>query len=202
MVILLVGATQAGLLHVNLSGMVADQISDAETFRTSMATGPGQRDSSIVFKYDLHTPKGFASMLGVGSTYLMLAPFIWQVRNFRQALALPDVFAWYVVLFGFVLPGIWVMARKRPSVALSISFYFVPLVLAYSISFANVGLAFRQRAQFLPFLFIYAAAGYDWRREKKALKQREAALEQLEEVLAASPAPAAAGGAEMAVPGN
>jgi hypothetical protein len=44
--------------------------------------------------------------------------------------------------------------------------------------FANVGLAYRQRAQLLPFLLIVAAVGYERRRLKKKAEQRMVARPQ------------------------
>jgi hypothetical protein len=54
-----------------------------------------------------------------------------------------------------------------PGPYIAIHSYLAPLVLVYSFSFGNIGLAYRQRAQLMPFFLFFAAAGYDARRKKK-----------------------------------
>ena len=40
---------------------------------------------------------GLLSVLPVGIMNLLFGPFPWTVSNLRQALALPDVLAWYAL---------------------------------------------------------------------------------------------------------
>ena len=102
-------------------------------------------------------------------------PLSWQVDSLRQAATLPDVMAWWFLFFGYILPGIR-YAWRRQSLSLSLLAYTLPLVLFYSLIFGNVGLAYRQRAQLMPFLLIFAAAGHYSRR---AHRKTHAALAEM-----------------------
>ena len=105
-------------------------------------------------------------LLLVGASYLLLSPFPWQVDSLRQAATLPDVMAWWFLFFGYILPGIR-YAWPRQSLSVALIAYTLPLILFYSLIFGNVGLAYRQRAQLMPFLLIFAAAGHYSRRAQR-----------------------------------
>jgi hypothetical protein len=154
-----------GIVHLDVSSMVADQLNYVDNFRAGILSGPNSA-SSVQLDYDLHTWNGFLMMLVVGFLYLMFSPFVWQVSNARQAAALPDVFFWYGLLVFMVIPGaVWMWRSRRyehgKAAVLSILFSLLPLMFVYSLSFSNVGLSFRLRVQFIPLLLVFAAAGYD-----------------------------------------
>jgi len=193
-------AAHVGILKINLSSLAEEQISNMMSYQSSMATGPGQRSSSVVFNYDIRTPGGFVKMLGAGSVYLLFSPFIWQITKFRQASALPDVFLWYYLAATLVIPGGAYMWRKQRGAFLSLVFYFVPLVILYSLTFANVGLAFRQRGQFMPFVLVLAAAGYESRFERERQKRNRKRAGNLARALANFSVPGALRGDEPGPP--
>lgn len=164
------------IIHLDLAHIAASQVSEMDSFRNGTSgkliragTGSGGAASGVQLDYDISTPGGAIMMFSVGSIYLMLSPFPWQVTNGRQLAALPDVFLWWFLVFRFIVPGLFYAYRKRPAVVLSLAGFTMPLILFYSLIFGNVGLAYRQRAQLMPYLLILAAAGYE-RREKAAKK--------------------------------
>jgi 4-amino-4-deoxy-L-arabinose transferase-like glycosyltransferase len=145
-----------------------------QKFRTNVAVGNLGVGSGVETNYDLQTPTGLGLAVVVGAAHLMLAPFPWQLGggSLRMALALPELLVWWWLFFVGVVPGFWYCIRKRFSEVQPILFFIVGLGLLYSLMFGNVGLVFRQRAQLLPWLFIFAAVGMERRWMKRLEKQR------------------------------
>jgi hypothetical protein len=130
----------------------------AQHFRHAVTIGQG---SGVQVDYDLSTPTGLAFSLLVGSTYLLLAPFPWQLTggSMRMLLTGPEVVAWWAVLLIGVIPGIKYALTRRLIETLPLFLFLAGLGFIYSATFGNVGLAYRQRAQLLPWLLILAAVG-------------------------------------------
>jgi Dolichyl-phosphate-mannose-protein mannosyltransferase len=135
------------------------------TYRHGLTIGAG---SGVATNYDLHTGQGFAMATLTGGVYLLLAPFPWELGgSLRKMLTTPELFIWWwVVGFGLV-PGLWYTIRKRFSDVQPLLFFVVGLGLLYSVTFGNVGLAYRQRAQLLPWLVIIAMVGLERRKLRK-----------------------------------
>ena len=122
----------------------------------------------------MSTPEGAISAIPVGFTYLMLAPFPWQMTNLRQLITLPEVLAWWAMI-PLMISGIWYAVKYKLRSAFPILIFSLLLTLAYSIFQGNVGTAYRQRTQIQVFLFIFIGVGwtiYKERREDKKLARR------------------------------
>ncbi len=186
--------SMAGVIHVDVISIVTDQMQSLRTFgnATSGANGTNTGVSSgVVLPYDPSTPQGALMLLLVGMAYLLLSPFPWSLGG-KQILALPDVAIWWVLVFAYILPGIPYAWKKYPGLSIAILSYLAPLILVYSFSFGNIGLAYRQRAQLMPFFLFFAAAGYDARRKKKGEAKGQPSTEDILERLrqmARTPAP-------------
>lgn len=154
----------AGVVHLDLPSLVSSQIEDLSQFRTFVTRGHGSH-TAVKLDYDIRTPAGALAMLGVGSVYLLFSPFPWQFHSARELVALPDVLIWWWLVAAFIVPGIRYTWKRQPQLLISIAAFVLPLVLIYSMSFGNIGLAYRQRAQLMPFLLLLAAAGYEARAE-------------------------------------
>jgi hypothetical protein len=115
---------------------------------------------------DVSTSEGAISAIPVGFTYLMLAPFPWEMGSFRQMIALPEVLLWWATI-PLMLFGLWYTIRNRLRTAFPIVFFSLMLTLAYSIFQGNVGTAYRQRTQIQVFLFMFTAVGLTLRKEKR-----------------------------------
>jgi len=156
------------LVPFDLMSIALSRLDDMTDFREaisgagSRAGGAGVR-SGVQLDYDIRTPGGAAMMILVGSTYVLFSPFPWNLFSARQVLALPDVVLWYALVFIFILPGIRYAWQQHKHVLVSVAAFVLPLLLLYSMIFGNVGLAYRQRAQLMPFLLLLAAAGYERR---------------------------------------
>jgi 4-amino-4-deoxy-L-arabinose transferase-like glycosyltransferase len=112
-----------------------------EKFRQDIAVGAG---SGVTSSYDLNSPIGLGAATLVGGSYLMLAPFPWQLGggSIRMMLTTPELIVWWWVFFVGVLPGAWQAIR------------------------------YRQRAQLLPWLLIFAMVGLEQRMLKRAIQKR------------------------------
>jgi 4-amino-4-deoxy-L-arabinose transferase-like glycosyltransferase len=146
------------------------------TFRRNVSEGSTGARSGVKMDYDMKTPTGFATGTLIGSVYFLLAPFPWQLTggSTRMLLTAPEVFVWWWLFFIGIIPGLWWLLRNRFSDIQPLLFFTFGMLLLYSAMFGNVGLAYRQRAQLLPFLLIFAAVGIELRRQRKLarLEQR------------------------------
>jgi len=124
---------------------------------------------------DVSTASGALSTIPLGLTYLLLAPFPWQLASLRQAITLPEMLVWWSSIPLLVL-GAWFTIKHRLREIAPIIIFTSLLTLTYSIVQGNVGTAYRQRAQLLIFYFVFAAVGFvlvKERREARARKQME-----------------------------
>ena len=136
------------------------------SYRHGLTVGAG---SGVETNYDLRTNQGLAMATLTGGAYLLLAPFPWELGgSARKMLTTPELFVWWWLVVVALIPGLWYVIRKRFSDVQPLLFFVVGLGLLYSVTFGNVGLAYRQRAQLLPWLVIIAMAGL----ERRALKRR------------------------------
>jgi len=62
--------------------------------------------SGFAEEVDVSTPEGALSALPLGLSYLILAPFPWQLSSLRQAITLPEMIIWWASLPLLVL-GWW-----------------------------------------------------------------------------------------------
>jgi hypothetical protein len=154
------------------------ELKNVEKFKMNVTLGPGAR-SGVVQNYDLHSPTGFVMATAVGATYLLLAPMPWHLGggSLRMLLSGPEMVFWWWLFFAGAAPGFWFLLRKRFSDVLPLMLFTGGLGLLYSLTFGNIGLVFRQRAQLLPWLLVFAAVGLELRRlkrEQAAEARREA----------------------------
>jgi hypothetical protein len=101
----------------------------------------------------------------IGAAHLLLAPFPWQLGggSLRMVLTLPELVYWWWLVFNGLIPGVIYSVRHRLSDVRAMLLMLIGFGLLYSLTFGNVGLVFRQRAQLLPWMFILAAVGLEQR---------------------------------------
>lgn len=121
---------------------------------------------------DVSTPEGALGAIPQGLSYLLLAPFPWQLASLRQVITLPEMMVWWSSLPLLVL-GLWFAIKHRLREVAPILIFTTLLTLAYSILMGNVGTAYRQRAQLLIFYFIFVAIGFVLVKEKREEKARK-----------------------------
>ena len=136
-------------------------VSFYQNYRESLASRPIGSGSSIRIGHDLHDPLGFLGSLATGAAYLLFAPFPWNFTGgSRRLLATaPEQIIWWLLVFGGVFPGLRYAIRLRRGDLLPFFVFFGVLGACYSLMLGNIGLAYRQRAQFLPFLLVIAVVG-------------------------------------------
>ena len=139
------------------------------TYRHALTVGAG---SGVESDYDIRTNQGLAMATLTGGLYLLLAPFPWELGgSLRKMLTTPELFVWWWLVVMALIPGLWYIIRKRFSDTQPLLFFVVGLGLLYSVTFGNVGLAYRQRAQLLPWLIIIAMVGLERRVERRRINQ-------------------------------
>jgi 4-amino-4-deoxy-L-arabinose transferase-like glycosyltransferase len=136
----------------------------------SSRTGLSQAGSGFGGEEDVSTGVGALSAIPIGMTYLLLAPFPWELTNLRQAITLPDMLLWWSA-FPFLFYGIWYAVRYRLRSSAGILIFTLMLTIAYSIFQGNVGTAYRQRTQIQVFMFIFISVGCVLLVEKKENKK-------------------------------
>jgi hypothetical protein len=128
---------------------------------------------------DVSTTAGAFSAIPLGLSYLILAPFPWQMASVRQLITLPEMLLWWGSL-PFLVLGLWFAIKYKLREVAPILIFTTLLTLTYSILQGNVGTAYRQRAQLLIFYFVFVAVGFvlaQEKREERALR-REAERER------------------------
>ncbi len=138
---------------------------DIESYRRGLAAGQG---SGYRVDYDIQTPGGLIMTTLIGGAHLLMAPFPWELGgNARKLLTSPELVVWWWVFIVGAVPGAWYCLRRRFSDTQPLFFFCTLLGLLYSVTFGNVGLAYRQRAQLLPWLLIFALVGLEQRALRK-----------------------------------
>lgn len=120
---------------------------------------------------DVSSPGGVLTALPLGLSYLILAPFPWQLASLRQAITLPEMVVWWASLPLLVL-GLWFAIKHRIREVAPIIIFTTLLTLTYSILQGNVGTAYRQRAQLLVFYFVFVAIGFVLVKERRDERAR------------------------------
>ncbi len=146
---------------------------------TALHTGSG-----VPLGYDLSTPSGIVGSVAVGSVHLLLAPFPWQLggASLRSLLTFPEMILWWFLFFFGFLPGLRIAIRARFSQVQPLLYFVAGMSIVYGANFSNVGLVFRQRAQLMPWLLVFAMVGFEQRAVRALVlnRHRSAFLRRLD----------------------
>ena len=186
LIVLGLGLTYFGVLRT--ATVDIGRFGNLESLQRSRLDLAQRAESGFGSDIDVSTTEGAISALPIGFAYLMFAPFPWQATSLRQAIALPEVLLWWLMM-PLLIAGIVYTVRHRLREAFPVLIFSLMLILAYSIFQGNVGTAYRQRTQIQVFLFMFIAVGWVLRKERKedqrlvakakrqqASSQREASL--------------------------
>jgi hypothetical protein len=127
-------------------------------------------NSGYIGESNVSTFEGAISFLPIGFTYLIFAPFPWDVRNIRQLTTVPEALLWWALL-PLVLSGILYTLKKRLRQATGILIFTLLLTIIYSLFQGNVGTAYRQRCQIQVFLFIFISVALTIQEEKREIRK-------------------------------
>jgi hypothetical protein len=161
--ILVAGILVGVAIYLNLGGSGARFMDLATLQEYRYHTGFG--GSQVAPEADITTAQKALSFLPFGVATFLLAPFPWNVRNLLQASTQPEMLFFYS-LIPAMIAGIAAVLRHRLADSLMILMVVGGLTLGYSLGQANVGTAYRYRAQVLPFLLTFAALGKELRRNR------------------------------------
>jgi len=168
LVIMGLGLTYFGV--VRTASVDLDRYGSLEEVQRSRGDLARSAKSGFGAELDVSTADGAITALPVGFTYLMLAPFPWQMSSVRQAIPLPEVLLWWA-LIPVMISGLIYAFKNKLRKAAPILIFSIMLTLSYSIFQGNVGTAYRQRTQIQVFLFMFIAVGWVLYKEKRENQQ-------------------------------
>lgn len=169
LIVLGLALTYLGVLRT--AGENFDKWGSLEKVQRSRSDLARSADSGFGGDADVSTTEGAISAIPIGFSYLMLAPFPWQLANLRQAITIPEMIVWWSSI-PLMIMGLIYTIKNRLRGAIAILIFTLMLTIAYSIFQGNVGTAYRQRTQIQVFLFIFIAVGWTLRQEKKENRKR------------------------------
>src|SRR3989440_3629419 len=152
-------AIGAALAYFGVSHYATQQLEEyanAEQLQRMRLDAAQSAQSGFGKDVDVSTTEGALSAIPIGLTYLLLAPFPWQLASLRQMITLPEMIVWWLSLPLLVL-GAWFTIKHRLREIAPILIFTTLLTLTYSIMQGNVGTAYRQRAQLLVFSSVFVA---------------------------------------------
>jgi hypothetical protein len=164
----LTASAVALLAYSGATATVADRAT--ETFER--ATSPqvrfanAQTASGVLF--DESTPtKSFVPRL----LYTLFSPFPWQSGSLGFQIGKLDAFVWYYFMYRAVRSVRLLVRQRRIDVVLMFASLIVPLTVAYSMTFANVGLMVRQRLGIVVATMLFATLS--WSRGEEVERAAE-----------------------------
>jgi Dolichyl-phosphate-mannose-protein mannosyltransferase len=167
------GLTYMGVIRT--AGAQVESYGDLEAIQRSRRDLSRRAGSGFGQDVDVSTATGALTAVPLGLTYLLFAPFPWQLASLRQSITLPEMVVWWAS-FPLLVMGIWFTLKFRLRQALPILIFTTMLTLAYSIFQGNVGTAYRQRSQILVFYFIFVAVGAILLKERRENEKRQREL--------------------------
>ena len=168
LIVITLGLTYLGVLRNAQENL--NRFGNLETLQNSRLDQARSAESGFGQDIDVSTPTGAIQAIPLGLIYLLLAPFPWQVVNFRQAITLPEVLIWWGMI-PFMIYGIWYTLKNKLRASIAIILLTSLLTVAYAIFQGNVGTAYRMRAQMQIFYFIFIAVGWTLWKEKRENQQ-------------------------------
>ena len=169
-IVVAIGLSMTYLGVLGRAGQQLEEYGNLERIQRSRAD-LATTESGFGRDVDVSTTEGALQAIPLGMTYLLFAPFPWQLANLRQSITLPEMLVWWAS-FPLLVMGIWFTLKYRMRQALPILIFTTMLTLAYSIFQGNVGTAYRQRSQLLVFYFIFVAVGYVLLKERGEERKR------------------------------
>jgi hypothetical protein len=150
-----------------------DSFANLEAVQHSRQTQSRLANTGFASDVDVTTTSGALTAIPVGLTYLLFAPFPWQLLNIRQSITLPEMIVWWGAFPLFIL-GLWYAIKYRLRQVLPILIFTILLTLAYALVQGNIGTAYRQRSQLLIFYFIFVAVGLSLLGEVREAQRQHA----------------------------
>ena len=111
----------------------------------------------------LDDPGVLAAFFPLLLAYFLFSPFPWEMTALRRLITLPEMVFWY-----WLIPFVWIAIRsafrERTNRHMMLLLPVCVITVAFALPSANIGLAYRYRAQVIGLILPFAAAGYIRRR--------------------------------------
>ena len=130
----------------------------AQVLRTGLQQGAS---SAFGLGAETRTVGGALRYIPIGGSYLLFAPFLWDIQTTLQAAAMWETLLWYP-LFLLSLLGFRISFRDRVTTALFPVSVLLVVVSSYALVEGNFGTAYRHRAQIMPLFFVFSGVGIFW----------------------------------------
>ena len=160
----IIGLFASGFWGVEKQRLDQFNLQWVQSFRVSVATQQGS-GSGISLPYDVSTPGGALRAFPESFASFLLSPYPWQVPggSLRLKLSFLEVLLWWWML-PKIVAGLRQTWRTQPGTVGLLMLFIAPFMIFYSLIFGNAGLAFRERAQVLVFLLVFAGVGLSLRK--------------------------------------
>ena len=122
-----------------------------------------QRGATSAFGVGVDTRTVGAAILyiPIGASFLLFAPFPWDIATPLQAAAMPETLLWYPLFLCAVL-GFRISVKNRATGVLVPVCVLLVVVSSYALVEGNFGTAYRHRAQIMPLFFVLSGVGLSW----------------------------------------
>ena len=141
------------------------QLYDEQIYRPQSQGGGG----AAVWRLTL---SGLAWAFIKGWGYFLLAPAPWALHTLLQAITVPEMMVWYVLLV-LAAWGAWRLMRAAPVEGGMLVAWIIVLSSLNALTTGNVGVAFRHRSLVIPFYVMLSAIGlipaWEWIRRSRAV---------------------------------
>jgi len=182
LLIFIVGAVVLGIGSFRNSSKDFETYGDLKRVQNMRRWGAIVSESGYGRDADVSTAEGAISFMPIGLVYVLFAPFPWQMTNFSQMIALPEMFIWWSTM-PFLISGLVYSIRHKPRNIAPLLLFTTLLTLVYSLFQNNVGTAYRQRSQLLIFYLIFTAVGIVlWQERKENKKTKGEKIAQFEQI--------------------
>ncbi len=119
--------------------------------------------SGYLADIDVRNPAVLVMSFPLLLAYFLYSPFPWQMAVVRRAVIAPEMIFWYW-LTPFVLTAFRYVLREKATRQFALLMTVGVITIAFAVPTANMGLAYRYRAQIIPLFLTFAAAGFVRRR--------------------------------------
>ncbi|MFO0725593.1 MAG: hypothetical protein U1E65_17550 [Myxococcota bacterium] len=150
--LVIVGAFAGPRVGVSLDLISSDGLKEIQIARATLDGG----GSAAGFTGDVSSPGQALLMVPKGLAFFLLSPYPWEVRNFRQAMAVPEVLIWGTLL---VLAARQLLkdAPVQPTKVATLVFPALAICLTYALMEGNAGTANRHRGQMAAIVMVFAS---------------------------------------------
>ena len=160
--VVLCGSFVSANAGISFDVLSMDSLATMEQHRYNLKAG----GSASGIDGNISSLTGMLFYMPKGVAFFMLSPFPWMIRNARQAMSLPELGVWYIIVPMATIQIIRESFKRIASIA-PILIPFICISVAYGLVEGNAGTANRHRGQITPIVFIFFSGMFIRIREQK-----------------------------------